>query len=48
MAMTSLGYFYVSNRYTFSSFLNTDLMDQKNIDTWAEYISDLLLKSVLK
>ncbi|CAM5493599.1 TetR/AcrR family transcriptional regulator [Eoetvoesiella caeni] len=48
MAMTSLGYFYVSNRYTFSAFLNTDLMDQKNIDTWAGYISDLLLKSVLK
>lgn len=48
MAITSLGYFYVSNRYTFSSFLNTDLMDQKNIDTWADYISELLLKSVLK
>lgn len=47
-AMTSLGYFYVSNRYTFSSFLNTDLMEQDNIDAWAKYISDLLLKSVLK
>lgn len=48
MAITSLGYFYVSNRYTFSAFLNTDLMDQKNVDAWAAYISDLLLKSVLK
>jgi hypothetical protein len=46
--MTSLGYFYVSNRNTFSSFLNTDLMDQDPIDAWAEYISDLLLKSMLK
>ena len=48
IAMTSLGYFYVSNRYTFSSFLNTDLMEQGNVDAWAGYVSDLLLKSVLK
>lgn len=47
MAMTALGYFYVSNRYTFSVFLNTDLMDTKKIDAWAAYISDLLLDSVL-
>lgn len=46
--MTSLGYFYVSNHDTFSSFLDTDLMDQDHIDAWAEYISDLLLKSALK
>lgn len=48
MAMTALGYFYVSNRYTFSAFLNTDLMDSEKIDGWASYISDLLLDSVLK
>lgn len=48
MAMTALGYFYVSNRYTFSSFLNTDLMDAEKVDGWASYISDLLLESVLK
>lgn len=48
MAITALGYFYVSNRYTFSAFLNLDLMDGKTIDDWAAYISDLLLDSVLK
>jgi len=48
MAMTALGYFYVSNRYTFSSFLNVDLMRQEEIDKWAAYISDLLLDSVKK
>lgn len=48
MAMTALGYFYVSNRYTFSAFLNTDLMDTERIEAWAAYISDLLLDSVLK
>jgi AcrR family transcriptional regulator len=48
MAMTALGYFYVSNRYTFSAFLNTELMDPNQVEHWARYISDLLLQSVLK
>ena len=48
MATTALGYFYVSNRYTFSAFLNVDLMEAETIDGWAAYISDLLLDSVLK
>jgi len=48
MAITSLGYFYVSNRYTFSAFLNVDLMDAETVDEWGAYISDLLLESVLK
>lgn len=48
MAMTALGYFYVSNRYTFSAFMNADLMDPENVEGWAGYISKLLLDSVLK
>jgi len=48
MAMTALGYFYISNRYTFSAFLNVDLMEDEQIDEWAGYISNLLLDSVLK
>lgn len=48
MAMTALGYFYVSNRYTFSAFLNTDLMEKEQIEAWAAYISNLLLDSILK
>lgn len=46
MAMTALGYFYVSNRYTFSTFLNTDLMQESETEAWARYISDLLLLRV--
>jgi len=48
IAMTALGYFYVSNRFTFSAFLNTDLMAQDQTEAWARYISDLVLTSVLK
>ena len=48
VAMTALGYFYISNRYTFSAFLAADLMDPQEIEKWAAYISDLLMKSVLK
>lgn len=48
MAMTALGYFYVSNRFTFSAFLNADLMQKPEIERWANFISDLLLQSVLK
>ena len=48
MSMTALGYFYVSNRYTFSAFLNADLMQADKIEGWASYISDMLVDSVRK
>ncbi len=48
MAITSLGYFYISNRHTFSAFLNRDLMQPERIESWADYISELLLDSVRK
>lgn len=48
MAITSLGYFYVSNRHTFSAFMHRDLMQPERIEAWAQYISNLLLDSVLK
>jgi len=48
IAMTALGYFYVSNRYTFSAFLNTDLMATDSTEDWARYISDLILHRILK
>ena len=47
IAMTALGYFYVSNRYTFSAFLNHDLMQPDNVEDWASYVSDMLLNSIL-
>jgi AcrR family transcriptional regulator len=46
IAMTALGYFYVSNRYTFSTFLNHDLMAPENLEEWAGYISELLIGSI--
>ncbi len=48
MAITSLGYFYVSNRHTFSAFMNRDLLHPERIEAWAHYISTLLLDSVRK
>lgn len=48
MAITSLGYFYVSNRHTFTAFMNRDLMQPERIEAWAQYISKLLLDSVRK
>ncbi len=47
IAITALGYFYVSNRYTFSAFLDTDLMQEDSIHEWAAYISDFVLNQVL-
>jgi len=48
IAMTALGYFYVSNRYTFSAFLNHDLMQPDHIEDWAGYVSDMLLNSIVR
>ncbi len=48
IATVSLGYFYVSNRYTLSAFLNTNLMADKEVDNWAHFISDLVIDSISK
>jgi AcrR family transcriptional regulator len=44
--IASLGYFYLSNRYTLSSFLNTDMMDKNALAHWCEFITDLVVRSV--
>jgi len=46
IAMTALGYFYVSNRYTFSTFLGHDLMQPAHIEDWADFVGTLLVNSV--
>ena len=43
ITIAALGYFYVSNRYTLSHFLNRDLMSKKNRDAWFAHLSDLVL-----
>jgi hypothetical protein len=35
LAILTLSYFYVSNRYTLTAFLGIDLLDDKNLSAWA-------------
>jgi AcrR family transcriptional regulator len=48
IAIASLGYFYLSNRYTLSSFLNDDLMDKDALAHWREFITNMVLRSVVE
>jgi len=44
--IASLGYFYLSNHYTLSAFLNCNLRGQGELDHWRDYITDATLRSV--
>lgn len=46
MAIMSLGYFYVSNRYTLSAFLGKNLMEADEISRWGEFITATVLDAV--
>ena len=46
LALAALGYFYLSNRYTLSSFLDTDLMQRQSCDAWLEEMTRVMLASV--
>ena len=46
LTLAALGYFYLSNRYTLSSFLGADLMARERCDEWLEEITRVLLASV--
>lgn len=46
IAIASLGYFYLSNRYTLSAFLDADLMDKEALSHWREFITSTVLRSV--
>jgi TetR/AcrR family transcriptional regulator len=46
LALAALGYFYLSNRYTLSSFLDIDLMQRKSCDDWLEEMTRVMLASV--
>jgi AcrR family transcriptional regulator len=48
IAIASLGYFYLSNRYTLSAFLDADLMDKEALLHWREYITGIVLRSVVE
>jgi AcrR family transcriptional regulator len=47
IAIASLGYFYLSNRYTLSAFLSADLMDKEGLAHWREFITDIVLRTVI-
>jgi AcrR family transcriptional regulator len=46
LTLAALGYFYLSNRYTLTSFLGTDLMRREQCDAWLEEMTRVLLASV--
>jgi TetR/AcrR family transcriptional regulator, upper aerobic nicotinate degradation pathway regulator len=46
IAMCALGYFYLSNRFTMSAFLGTDLMAPAALANWQEVMEDVLLNYV--
>ena len=46
LTLAALGYFYLSNRYTLSSFLDTDLMQRQSCDDWLEEMTRVMLASV--
>src|SRR4051794_19224554 len=46
LTLAALGYFYLSNRYTLTSFLGTELMQPEHCDRWLEEMTRVLLASV--
>ena len=46
LALAALGYFYLSNRFTLSSFLGFDLMRAEACDDWLAEIKRVTLASV--
>ena len=46
VTLAALGYFYLSNRYTLSSFLDRDLMRREAQDAWLAEMTRVLLSAV--
>ena len=46
IAMCSLGYFYLSNRYTLSAFLGRNLMAAPALAHWEQIMQDMVLSYV--
>ena len=47
LMIASMGYFYLSNRYTLSTFLGESLEDPAALAQWQQFITDAVLRSVL-
>jgi AcrR family transcriptional regulator len=46
LTLAALGYFYLSNRFTLSSFLGTDLMQPRECDAWLAEIRRVMAAAV--
>jgi len=46
LTLAALGYFYLSNRYTLSSFLGSDLMQRAQCDAWLDEMTRVMLAAV--
>lgn len=46
LTLAAMGYFYLSNRYTLSSFLGADLMQRERCDAWLDEMTRVVLASV--
>ncbi|CAN5916664.1 TetR/AcrR family transcriptional regulator [soil metagenome] len=46
LTMAALGYFYLSNRYTLSTFLGDDLMKREQCDSWQDEMTRVVLASL--
>ncbi len=46
LTMAALGYFYLSNRYTLSTFLGDDLMKREQCASWQEEMTRVVLASL--
>jgi TetR/AcrR family transcriptional regulator, upper aerobic nicotinate degradation pathway regulator len=46
LSIMALNYFYVSNRYTLSSFLGVDLMDERHLSAWRAWVAETVLRAV--
>jgi AcrR family transcriptional regulator len=46
ITIAALGYFYLSNRYTLSRFLDRDLMNEDNRRTWLAHITEVVMDHI--
>ena len=46
ITIAALGYFYLSNRYTLSRFLDRDLMSEDNRRTWLAHITEVVMDHI--
>jgi AcrR family transcriptional regulator len=46
LMILALNYFYVSNRYTLSAFLGSDLMEDRNLAAWRSWVTDVVVHAV--